>query len=79
MLNASRSGAGVSNALPYYLLLIGSAFVELLRRAPIRFLDRTIDYYRYSRSSFVSRRIGQIKGRICSFAAAGVADFYGLS
>lgn len=33
MLNASRSGAGVSNALPYYLLLIGSAFVGLLRCA----------------------------------------------
>lgn len=31
VLNASPSGAGVSNALPYYLLLIGSAFVELLR------------------------------------------------
>lgn len=40
VLNASQSGAGVSNALPYYLLLIGSAFVELLRLRAARFHDR---------------------------------------
>lgn len=74
VLNASRSGAGVSNALPYYLLLIGSAFVGLLRCA-VRFLVCTIDYYHYSGSCFVNRRIGQIKRRMCCLYCADCTTF----
>jgi len=44
VLNASRSGAGVSNALPYYLLLIGSAFVELFRLILRRKIPRLYDW-----------------------------------